>query len=204
MEKCRHCGSERIVIKTGHRDGQQKWRCKDCGKFQGEKDRREKYSEKERKMAITLYLEGCGFRRIASILSEMFEKHFCYQTVILWIKKEAKKIESSNVDAKNEIQILEMDELYTYIKKSNKIRVWTAVDRNAFRFATFEVGDASGESLKKILNKLSYCFINTIYSDGNFAYDKFIPKSIQHFVTKSETCLVESYNSVLRYYLARL
>ena len=58
-------------------------------------------------MAVTLYLEGCGFRRIARILSEMFEKHFCYQTVILWIKKEAKK----------EIQILEMDELYTYIKK---------------------------------------------------------------------------------------
>ena len=116
MEKCRHCGSERIV-KTGHRDGQQKWRCKDCGKFQGEKDRREKYSEKERKMAITLYLEGCGFRRIARILSKMFEKHFCYQTVILWIKKEAKKIGSSKVEAKKEIQILEMDELYTYIKK---------------------------------------------------------------------------------------
>ena len=28
MERCRHCGSERI-IKTGHRDGQQKWRCKE-------------------------------------------------------------------------------------------------------------------------------------------------------------------------------
>ena len=68
-------------------------------------------------MAVTLYLEGCGFRRIARILSEMFEKHFCYQTVILWIKKEAKKIESSKVEAKKEIQILEMDELYTYIKK---------------------------------------------------------------------------------------
>ena len=27
---------------------------------------------------------------------------------------------------------------------------------------------------------------------------------IKHVVSKSETCLVESYNSVLRYYLARL
>lgn len=117
MERCRHCGSERIV-KTGHRDGQQKWRCKDCGKFQGAEDRREKYSEKERKMAISLYLEGCGFRRIARILSDMFEKHFCYQTVILWIKKEAKEIEAAGIKAKKEIQILEMDELYTYIKKN--------------------------------------------------------------------------------------
>lgn len=45
MERCKHCGSDRI-IKTGHRDGAQKWRCKSCGKFQGERDRREKYSEK--------------------------------------------------------------------------------------------------------------------------------------------------------------
>jgi hypothetical protein len=76
MEKCRHCGSERI-IKTGHRDGQQKWRCKDCGKFQGEVDRREKCTEKERQTAIDLYLEGCGFRRIARILSGIFNRHVC-------------------------------------------------------------------------------------------------------------------------------
>ena len=131
-------------------------------------------------MAVNLYLEGCGFRRIARILSNMFEKHFCYQTVIQWIKKEAKKQESAELETKEETQILEMDELYTYIKKSNKIRVWTAVDRNALRFAAFEVGDASGQALKKILNELSYCFISTICTDANFAYDKFIPKSIQH------------------------
>ena len=58
--------SERI-IKTEHRDGQQKWRCKDSWKFQEEKDRRERYGEKEKLPAINLYLEGCGFRRIARI-----------------------------------------------------------------------------------------------------------------------------------------
>ena len=34
--------------------------------------------------------------------------------------------------------------------------------------------------------------------------DKCIPESIEHVITKSETCLVESYNAVLRYGLARL
>lgn len=116
FSKAKEGESERI-IKTGHRDGQQKWRCKDCGKFQGVEDRREKYSKKEREMALTLYLEGCGFRRIARILINMFEKHFCYQIVILWIRKEAKGIESTKIKVKKEIQILEMDELYTYIKK---------------------------------------------------------------------------------------
>ena len=117
MEKCRHCGSERI-IKTGHRDGQQKWRCKDCGKFQREVDRREKYTEKERQTAIDLYLEGCGFRRIARILSGIFNRQVCYQTVIQWIKKEAKRIENLEPKKEESIQILEMDELYTYIKKN--------------------------------------------------------------------------------------
>lgn len=46
MEFCRHCGSGKIV-KTERRDGVQKWRCKDCGKFQGIEERREKYSEKK-------------------------------------------------------------------------------------------------------------------------------------------------------------
>ena len=56
-------------------------------------------------MAVTLYLECFGFRRIMRILSEMFEKYFCYHTVILWIKKEAKNIGSSKVEAQKEIQI---------------------------------------------------------------------------------------------------
>ena len=48
FSKAKEGESERI-IKTGHRDGQQKWRCKDCGKFQGVEDRREKYSKKKEK-----------------------------------------------------------------------------------------------------------------------------------------------------------
>jgi transposase-like protein len=60
--------------------GQQKWRCKSFNTSQGLKDNREKYTEKERRMAITLYLEGYGFRHIARILSEMFEKFFRWQT----------------------------------------------------------------------------------------------------------------------------
>ena len=89
LDNCRYCGSARI-IKVGHRDGQKKYRCKDCGKSQGPEDRRFKYSDKERKIALTLYLEGCGFRRIARIMSEMlrlsvllFLKHFNVKKSIL-------------------------------------------------------------------------------------------------------------------------
>lgn len=47
-----------------------------------------------------------------------FNRHVCYQTVIQWIKKEAKRIENLKAKKEDNIQILEMDELYTYIKKN--------------------------------------------------------------------------------------
>jgi hypothetical protein len=50
---------------------------------------REKHTEIVKNAAVVLYLEGCGFRRIARILSEIF----------------GKKIHNP------------MDELYTYTKK---------------------------------------------------------------------------------------
>jgi insertion element IS1 protein InsB len=45
-----------------------------------------------------------------------------------------------------------------------------------------------------------------VCTDGNLSYAEVFEEDadVKHVVTKSETCLVESYNSVLRYYLARL
>ncbi len=44
--------------------------------------------------------------------------------------------------------------------------------------------------------------INILCADGNFAYQK-IKSSNKHVISKSETCLVESENSVMRRRLAR-
>ena len=46
--------------------------------------------------------------------------------------------------------------------------------------------------------------IDIICTDRNYAYDEYIPENITHVIIKSETGLVESYNSVLRTGLARL
>ena len=88
MEHCTHCGSEHIV-KAGHKNGVQKWKCKNCGKYQGAGDHRLKYTEAEKKAALFLYLEGVGFRQSARILSKMFNKDFCYRTIMQWVQKEA-------------------------------------------------------------------------------------------------------------------
>ena len=43
-----------------------------------------------------------------------------------------------------------MDELYTFVKKTLKTRVWTAVDRNKMRITVFEVGPGKASVLKKL------------------------------------------------------
>ena len=47
---------------------------------------------------------------------------------------------------------------------------------------------------------------DNVCTDGNFAYDSELGLNadINHVISESETCLAESYNSVLRHYLARL
>ena len=72
--------------------------------------------------------------------------------------------------------------------------------------SAFEVGPGKKTILRKLLNKLGENNLNVVCTDGNFSYAEELSMNadIKHIVSKSETCLVESYNSVLRYYLARL
>ena len=78
------------------------------------------------------------------------------------------------------------------------------MNRNRLKFADFVVGGGSKNVCKELLNKLKECTIDIICTDGNYAYDECIPENITHVITKSKTCLVESYNSLLRTGLARL
>lgn len=74
------------------------------------------------------------------------------------------------------------------------------------RITAFEVGPGKTSVLRKLINKIGGNNLNIVCTDGNFSYEEELGMypDIKHIVSKSETCLVESYNSVLRYYLARL
>ena len=66
-----------------------------------------------------MYLEGCGFRRIARIMSKIFNKNCRYQTIMNWIKKAGLRVLKEN-SKQEQMDVVEMDELYTYIKKKEK------------------------------------------------------------------------------------
>ena len=58
-------------------------------------------------------------------------------------------------------------------------------------------------SYKKLAYRIKREFkINILCTDGNFAYQK-IQLANKHIISKSETCLVQSKNSVIRRRLAR-
>lgn len=126
--KCKYCNSDNIN-KIGHSsfNNKQRYKCKDCNKTwtHGE-DERIKHSLLERKLCIVSYLTGLSMRGIQKMLNTTFNKNIHIQNISHWIKN-ADKILQEEIEYRQqqikskEIKILEMDELFTYIKKNPKI-----------------------------------------------------------------------------------
>lgn len=113
MESCKFCFSDKFV-KNGFVRGKQRYKCKHCFKSQVFGDERIKYPDYLKQVAITMYVNNCGIRRIGAILNIPF------QYVSNWVLDAGQKIEQMVKEQPKEsrnISILEMDELYTYVKK---------------------------------------------------------------------------------------
>lgn len=142
MEKCRFCNGKNI-IKKGIIRGKQRYKCKDCQKCQVEKDGREKYDKKHIFLALSMRFYGSGLRQIANTLSMFLQKSVSYQIVNQWIDKENKKTEDEVANAQKteqNIEILEMDELYTYIKKNQKLLANKENPRRKLEFGLLLIG----------------------------------------------------------------
>ncbi|MGX6960724.1 MAG: IS1 family transposase [Rickettsia endosymbiont of Pentastiridius leporinus] len=89
-------------------------------------------------------------------------------------------------------------------KKTNKIYIWVAVDRNRNKVVDFEVttNREFNSYLSMALRLEANYKIKISCSDYYDVYGKYII-SEKHYMTKKETALVESFNSLIRHYLAR-
>jgi len=115
MTKCKHCGGEGVV-KHGFANGKQRYKCKDCGKSYREGDLREKYGIERKLRVISMYLEGVGIRSI-----ERLEK-IPNPLIIKWIRRFSyilrQKLNQTKIpDDAKDIQIIELDELFSYCQK---------------------------------------------------------------------------------------
>lgn len=111
---CKKCRAS-SVVKNGVVRCKPRFRCKACGYNFTLGDGRTEYDASTKQMAVRMYLNNCGFRRIAEILE------LPLTTVFTWIQRAGQIVDEMVKTQKQEggeIAILEMDELYTYVKKS--------------------------------------------------------------------------------------
>jgi transposase-like protein len=115
MGHCKYCLDERLV-KNGFVRGKQRYRCQSCFKNQVAGDERVKYSNEIRRQAITLYLNSSGIRSIGRALNVPF------QLVSQWIEHAGRIVGQEILERQMQprhINILELDELFTYIQKNS-------------------------------------------------------------------------------------
>lgn len=116
---CKHCKSLSFV-KNGFVFGKQRYKCKECNKTFIDGDGREKYDDEKRFKVISMYLEGVGIRSIERL------ENVSNVLVIKWIRKFSKiiknklNIAANKVHDKEDVAIVEIDELVTWIKKNRE------------------------------------------------------------------------------------
>ena len=116
MDCCKFCGCTGLV-KSGFVRGKQRYQCKLCLKNQVDGDGRVKYSNETRLLALKMYVNNGGIRAIGRVLNVPF------QLVSQWVSKAgvyAEDLIKQRNQTTQDIEIMEMDELYTYIQKNKE------------------------------------------------------------------------------------
>ena len=111
--QCTHCGSTNYV-KNGTKNNIQQYKCKNCNRIFSDKPRKFTYKDKERFM--DMYLNNVGIRKGARFME-------CSPSLVIrWIREFAgnlrKQLNEASVEIDTKIpDIIEMDEIYTRVKK---------------------------------------------------------------------------------------
>ena len=105
MLNCPRCASA-DKVKSGINKGRQRYKCKTCQYFFTVAHKSDTATPDQRRLALTLYLEGLGFRSIGRILG------FSHVAVYQWVKGFGENVEQIKRPA---AQIVELDELHSYV-----------------------------------------------------------------------------------------
>jgi len=114
MSECPKCGSKNF-IKNGSYEEVQRYICKGCGETFTDKEAR--HGKEKKDFALYLYLNNNGIRTISRILK------ISPSLVLRWIKKAHERLEEmfkERKEEKREADVIELDEIYTYVKKNLK------------------------------------------------------------------------------------
>lgn len=103
---CPKCKSSSFV-KNGIVSGRQRYKCKSCGNNYTVEKKSDVKSIETKRLALSMYLEGLGFRSIGRVLN------ISYGTVYLWVKRWGEQVELPR--SGQAVEIVELDEMHTYV-----------------------------------------------------------------------------------------
>ena len=103
---CPKCKSTNF-IKNGIVSGRQRYKCKHCGNNYTVEKKSDVKSADTRRLALSMYLEGLGFRSIGRVLN------ISYGTVYQWVKRWGEQVDLPRSESAAEI--VELDEIHTYV-----------------------------------------------------------------------------------------
>ena len=87
-------------------------------------------------------------------------------------------------------------------KKKNKRWIWIAICRSSKRIVGFVIGSRGKKTAKKLWQQIKHITCKQYCTDYWQAYESFVAAD-KHTVSKKETYTIESYNNLIRHYLAR-
>lgn len=127
---CPHCQDTTRQVKAGFtRTSSQRYQCQLCCRSYTPEPKPLGYDEQTKQMALKLYLEGNGFRRIGRLLSVN------HQSVVNWINLFHAQLQAKKrtLPMPGHVSTLEMDELFTFIgtKKGQPLSSPSLTERRA-------------------------------------------------------------------------
>ncbi|WP_317107416.1 IS1 family transposase [Chroococcidiopsis sp. SAG 2025] len=183
--QCPECQSTHIR-KNGIKRGKQNHICVDCGRqFIEHYETCRGYSDEVKRECLKMYVNGIGFRGIERV------KGVHHTTIIHWLKQVGNNLPDADAPE-------------TFVGgKKNKIWLWTAVDHFTSGILGWALGDHSAETFAPLWAIVAQWRCYFYVTDGWSVYPGFIPDGDQ-IVSKTYMTRVESENTRLRHYLARL
>jgi transposase-like protein len=115
---CPDCQSQNLS-RTGPKNSYQRYRCRDCGRYCT--DRAPRFSNALKAQAVDMYLNNVGIRKIARFTGAS------PAGVLRWIRKAHEAVQArlalpSAGPAGADGEIIEMDEIYTFVQKNSSGR----------------------------------------------------------------------------------
>jgi insertion element IS1 protein InsB len=145
--------------------------------------------------AVLLYVSGLSMNRTAKLLG------VSTPSVMAWIEQFAEAY-AQKPEPEGRALVVELDEMWHFLKKANKLWVWKARDRASGRVVDWECGGRDAATLSRLLERVERWNPRLYCTDDWAAYGELIPQG-RLYVGKDQTHGIERDHSRQRHWLAR-